>query len=82
MEEAVRELERAVEFLPDDPTINDHLGDAYWQVGRRVEARFQWQRALREAEETDMIEAIEHKLEHGLVETGAPAAPVAERNGS
>ena len=82
MEEAVRELERAVEFLPDDPTINDHLGDAYWQVGRRVEARFQWQRALREADETDMIEAIEHKLEHGLVETGAPAAPVAERNGS
>lgn len=82
MDEAVRELERAVEFLPDDPTINDHLGDAYWQVGRRVEARFQWQRALREADEAEMIEAIEHKLEHGLEEAGAPAAPVAERNGS
>jgi Flp pilus assembly protein TadD len=35
-EDAVRELERAVELRPADPTINDHLGDAYWQVGREA----------------------------------------------
>ena len=39
-------LERAVELMPDDPTINDHLGDAYAQVGRNREAIFQWQRSL------------------------------------
>ena len=29
-----------------DPVINDHLGDAYWRAGRRVEAQFQWRRVL------------------------------------
>lgn len=43
---AVQHLERAVELSPEAPTINYHLGDAYWQVGRRLEARFQWERAL------------------------------------
>jgi hypothetical protein len=28
--------ERAVELKPDDPTINDHLGDAY-EDGRTLE---------------------------------------------
>ncbi len=27
-DDAVRELEKAVELKPGDPTINDHLGDA------------------------------------------------------
>ena len=26
---------------PQDPVINDHLGDAYWRVGRKLEARYQ-----------------------------------------
>lgn len=43
---AVQYLERAVELSPEAPTINYHLGDAYWQVGRQLEARFQWERAL------------------------------------
>ena len=43
---AVGHLERAVELEPGDPVINDHLGDAYWIVGRKNEARFQWIRAL------------------------------------
>jgi Flp pilus assembly protein TadD len=29
-------------LLPNDPEINDHLGDAYWKAGRKLEARFQW----------------------------------------
>ena len=29
-----------------DPDINDHLGDAYWHVGRDTEARYQWERVL------------------------------------
>lgn len=43
---AVRLLERATELRPDDPTINGHLGDAYAAAGRRLEAEYQWRRAL------------------------------------
>ena len=63
---AVKSLERAVELLPYDPTVNDHLGDAYWQVGRKLEARFQWERAKNNSEDEDQIKAIEEKLKHGL----------------
>lgn len=81
-EEAVETLERAIALRPDDAVINDHLGDAYWIVGRHREARFQWQRALRTADEPDMVTAIEDKLVNGLVEPTATAAgPSAEADG-
>jgi Flp pilus assembly protein TadD len=66
-DDAVEHLERAVELRPEDPVINDHLGDALWQVGRRVEARFQWRRALSLEPEAQMIPVIKNKLEVGLV---------------
>jgi len=59
-------LERAVELRPQDPTINDHLGDAYWKVGRYAEARFQWSRALSLDPEEKEIAKIQKKLEEGL----------------
>ncbi len=65
---AAKVLERAVELLPYDPTINDHLGDAYWKVGRRLEARFQWERAKNNSDDQEQIEQIEKKLESGLPE--------------
>ena len=43
---AVTTLEHAVELEPQDSTINGHLGDAYWAAGRRLEATYQWRRAL------------------------------------
>ena len=43
---AVDKLEEAVELEAGDPEINNHLGDAYWKVGRRDEAIFQWKRVL------------------------------------
>jgi len=43
---AVERLEEAVELEAGDPEINNHLGDAYWKVGRRDEAIFQWKRVL------------------------------------
>lgn len=65
-EEAVVNLERATELLAVDPIINDHLGDAYWAVGRVIEAEFQWKRALSfEPTEKD-AERIRKKLEIGL----------------
>lgn len=72
-EAAVAKLERAVELKPVDPTINDHLGDAYWRAGRRVEARFQWMRALRSADDDTDKAAIQAKLDKGLPEQKAAA---------
>jgi Flp pilus assembly protein TadD len=65
-ENAVIQLERAVESTPADATVNEHLGDAYWQVGRTNEARFQWERALTLEPEDDQEKAILAKLEKGL----------------
>ena len=67
-EAAIPHLERAVELLPYDATINDHLGDAYWRVNRKLEARFQWRRAVNYSEEdqADLKEDIQQKLVSGL----------------
>ncbi len=46
--------------------INDHLGDAYWRVGRTREARFQWRRALSFGPEPDLVREIEAKQRQGL----------------
>jgi tetratricopeptide (TPR) repeat protein len=63
-------LEKAVELLPGDPTVNDHLGDVYWRLGRKTEARFQWERALTFSPEVKLAEGIHKKLK-----TGLPPAP-------
>ena len=65
-DEAVLQLERATELMPIDPIINDHLGDGYWAVGRKREARFQWRRALSfDPDEKDELR-IKKKLDLGL----------------
>ena len=62
-------LERAVELRPQDPVINDHLGDAYWRVGRHQEARFQWRRALSLEPEKNVAPVIEKKIDRGLTDS-------------
>ena len=82
-------MERAVELLPVDPVVNDHLGDVYWSVGRTREAEFQWSRALSFIDEEDTEgeadpDRIRRKLEVGLDfvldEEGAPPLKVADDN--
>ena len=63
---AVEQLEGAVVLEAGDPEINDHLGDAYWRAGRRIEAQFQWRRVLT-LEPTEKLKAsVEAKLKSGL----------------
>ena len=63
---ALKYLEAASQMEATDPVITDHLGDALWRVGRRVEARYQWRKALA-FEPTDEDRAkIEKKLLTGL----------------
>jgi tetratricopeptide (TPR) repeat protein len=45
IEQAITHLKRAV-AITEDPTIFDHLGDAYQAQGDTVEARRWWQKAL------------------------------------
>ena len=63
--EAIPLLERAAEAGPADVEINEHLGDAYFAAGRRVEARFAWKAAMVYAEGA-VATRIAAKIEAGL----------------
>ena len=76
--------------MPIDPVVNDHLGDAYWAVGRKLEAEFMWKRALSFVDHENVSEdadpeRIRRKLAVGLdqvlAEEGAPPLSVAAGNG-
>lgn len=60
---AVRTLERATELVPNDPTVNAHLGDAYAAAGRTLEAGYQWRRALTLHPEPAEAERLKAKLD-------------------
>lgn len=68
MRGAVPFLEQAVALTPGDPSVNDHLGDVYWRVGRRTEARYQWQRALSYSPDPELEASVRHKLTYGLAD--------------
>ena len=72
--DAVKVLERASEYLPANAVVFDHLGDAYWQAGRKNEARFQWQHALTATQDIEDLdtEKVKRKMEKGL----SPMEPV------
>jgi Flp pilus assembly protein TadD len=86
--DAVEPMERASLLEPVDPIVTDHLGDVYWAVGRRLEAAFQWRRALSFGPEEKDAVRIRRKLEVGLdavlaEEGAAPLTPVeAAANGN
>lgn len=63
---AVEVLEQAVELEAGDPEINNHLGDAYWMVGRKDEAVFQWRRVLTLNPDAKIKADAEAKLASGL----------------
>jgi tetratricopeptide (TPR) repeat protein len=76
--QAVQKLEEAVELEAGDPEINNHLGDAYWKVGRRDEAQFQWRRVLTLKPDDKIKLSAETKLASGLGPDG-PAPKLADK---
>lgn len=72
--QAVETLEQAVDTEPGSATINNHLGDAYWRVGRQREAGFQWQRVLVLDADAETRAEVERKLVEGLRDEPASAA--------
>jgi tetratricopeptide (TPR) repeat protein len=73
-EQALEYLEQAVELMPGDVVTNEHLGDVYWRLGRKKEARFQWERALIFKPDAKTKAAIEDKIKNGMAPFIAPAA--------
>ena len=62
---AITLLERAAQGQPADPSIKEHLGDAYFKAGRRYEARYAWQAALVHAE-GGAVARLNAKVDAGL----------------
>jgi tetratricopeptide (TPR) repeat protein len=60
-------LKRAVELMPEDPTVNDHYGDILWKLDRKIQARYFWKSVLNLEEiEAHMKKNIGDKLIKGL----------------
>ncbi len=66
-------IERANDLSADDPNaeILDHLGDVYWRLNRRDEARDAWRRAIEARPDALRRRDLEQKLSRGLT-TAAP----------
>ncbi|HEY9090537.1 MAG TPA: tetratricopeptide repeat protein [Parasphingorhabdus sp.] len=64
-DKAIDYLEQALSGEPQDPTINEHLGDAYWAVGRKYEARYAWKSAKLFAE-GENAQRLAEKIDLGL----------------
>ena len=65
--QAITILERAV---AGDPTISEtaeHLGDAYWAAGRRIDARYTWRAALIQAGDDGATKRLHAKIADGPV---------------
>ena len=71
---AVGYLERATELEPSDPEITGHLGDVYWVLGRRDEARFKWRLALSLSTDDAEQRMLTDRLENGLPASEIPGS--------
>ncbi len=65
-------IERANDLSSNDPNaeVLDHLGDIYWRLNRRDDARTRWRQALEHRPDAIRRRDIEQKLARGLT---APA---------
>ena len=59
---AAETLERAVELVDDDPTITEHLGDAYHKLGRVADALRVYRDALAKTKEPEQMERLKGKI--------------------
>jgi tetratricopeptide (TPR) repeat protein len=69
-DDALTLIERANELSSNDPNaeILDHLGDVYWRLNRRGEARNAWREALEARPDALRRASLERKVSRGLTE--------------
>lgn len=63
--EAIPLLERAMSMDLSQPEIAEHLGDAYWAAGRRIDARYAWTAARTQSDGDDRAR-LDTKIADGL----------------
>src|SRR5262249_37637963 len=75
---AVEHLERAVELSGDDPTVVEHLGDAYERLSQPAAALRGYRDALARARENPQIERLKGKIHvlQGAVGARPDGAPL------
>ena len=71
-EPALTALKRASDLLPDDPTINEHVGDALQALDQKREALRYWTKSLRAAPDNAELRA---KLKENGVDPDAALRP-------
>lgn len=90
LEEAVATLEEATRLAPElDPTLWEHLGDAYWQLQRPKDAAKAWQTSARilegrgagaKADELHRVQQKVQQLEAGGTPAVAAPAPATDNS--
>jgi tetratricopeptide (TPR) repeat protein len=77
-EQARALIERANNLSAGDPNaeILDHLGDVYWRLNRRDEARATWRQAMQARPDAIRRRAIEQKLARGLTSPAPRERPL------
>jgi tetratricopeptide (TPR) repeat protein len=60
-DDALLYIQKALEKLPEDPLITEHLGDTYMALGKWREAREAYEKALRLGHENP--DQLENKIE-------------------
>ncbi len=73
-QQAVQQLERAVELTGDDPTINEHLADAYLKVGRELESLQLYREALASSTDAEQRRRIQAKM-RSVEQAGSAGEP-------
>ena len=63
--EAEKYIRKAVELMPEDPTVNDHYGDILWKLNRNIQARYFWNYVLK-LDDTD--EEIRKQINIKIIE--------------
>lgn len=64
-DEALKTLLRAAEIVKDDPTIMEHLGDAYNALGFKEKAKAYWTKSVefqKKGEDDDLRDRVEKKI--------------------
>ena len=78
-QKALPVAEKDSQLMPVDAVVTDRLGYIYWAVGRKLEARFQWHRALAFSPDADLAAELRKKLEQGPHELQAKPQQQAAR---
>jgi len=63
-DKAVAVQREAINHVPDDPVMQEHLGDMLWKSGKTDEARSTWKNAIKLGHED--IRGIQKKVDKGL----------------